>query len=111
MKPNEKKAIEFLEKLSSHSTYYPAPMVEHLKECGLSAEMMIKENGIIVEGIRIESITPEWGKPGIDSLHLLSAIYQILINEPARSDMQGRGFWYDHVLSQLKDRIIKIKPD
>jgi len=65
MNIDPQKTIIFLEKLSSHDTYYPAPMVEHLQECGLSAEVMIKENGIIVEGIRIKSMIPEWGEPGI----------------------------------------------
>ena len=105
MKNDLQKTVELLEGLSSHETYYPAYIVEELQKSGFSAEMMIKGNGIFVEGIRIESVTPEWGEPGIYSLDLLATIYHLLVSEPARSEMQGRGFWYRDVLRQLKEHL------
>jgi len=102
---DNKKAIDFLEKLSSHQVYKSPYIVHELNNCGFAAEEMVKNNGIIVNGLRVESTMPEWGEPGIYSLHLLSAVFQLLLHEPPVSEMQGRGFWFRDVLGQLKTRL------
>jgi len=93
---------EFFEDLHSHNMYFSSYIVTELRKCGFSAAVMIKKNGIVVEGIRIDQVVPEWGEPGISSLSILAAVYELLTKERPKSEMIGRGFWYRDVLSKLK---------
>lgn len=103
--PDPNKAIAFLSELDPHRVYRVDWTAEQLQACGFSVEIMTKENGLVVNGIRVEERMPERGTPGIYSLDLLGAAFQIFTKEPPRSEMQGRGFWYRDVLQQLKLRL------
>ena len=94
--------ISLLEGLDPWTTYRVPFVAAELRKCGLAVTEMIKGNGLIVDGRRIEVIQPEWGEPGIYSLHLLSTVYEIITGQAARSEMEGRGFWYRDVLTGLK---------
>lgn len=102
---NNEKSIKFLENLDSHLVYKPPYIVTELNKCGFAAQEMFKGNGIVVNGMRIETKIPEWGESGIYSLDVLATIYQLIIHELPISEMQGRGFWYRDVLGQLKGRL------
>lgn len=95
------KFLELLKDLGSHSLCYPAPLSKQLTDCGLSATVATDGQGLLVEGQLISVSTPEWGEPGISPLSILSTVYELATGGPPHSNMTGRGFWFDHVISML----------
>jgi hypothetical protein len=94
--------LSFLEELNPKNVYRIPYVSAGLSKCGLEVRDMIKGNGIIINGRRVEVAQPEWGEPGIYSLHILATVYEIITGRAPRSNMEGRGFWYRDVLGQLK---------
>ncbi len=95
--------LVLLKELGSHSLYYPEMLVKKLSECGLSASLTLDGKGIVLEGQLIPVSSPEWGEPGISPLNVLSVVYEIATGESPRSDMNGRGFWYQEVMDMLAE--------
>ena len=97
----KKEFLELLKALGSHSFYYPDKLSKRLADCGLSTGVVADGQGLIVEGQLIPLSTPEWGEPGISTLAVLSTVYELATGAPPRSDMSGRGFWYEDVMDNL----------
>ena len=93
--------LELLEELGSHSLYYPDDLSRRLADCGFSTTVAHDGKGLLVEGQLIPPSTPELGDPGISTLSVLSTVYELATGEPPRSNMTGRGFWFNSVMDKL----------
>lgn len=93
--------LRLMADLGSHSLYYPERLSMQLAECGISTSLPPEGRGITIEGQFVPVSTPEFGDPGISTLSILGTIYELATGEPARSKMNGRGFWYQDVMNKL----------
>ena len=93
--------LALLEDLGSHSLYYPESLSKQLSDCGLSTTVAADGQGLVLEGQPIPLSTPEWGKPGISTLAVLSTVYELATGRPPTSNMTGRGFWFNNVMNKL----------
>lgn len=93
--------LQLLEKMGSHSLYFPEPLAQHLAECGFSASVAPDSNGLILEGQLIPLETPDWGEAGISPMSVLQTVYEISTGESPDSVMTGRGFWFRDVMDKL----------
>ncbi len=99
---DRRKFLALLTEWSSHRVYYPQHVAGKLSECGLDAKVSEDEKAVLLEGVRVQAVEPEWGSPGISPLSVLEIVYELTVGSRPVSHMIGRGFWYRDVAGKLK---------
>jgi hypothetical protein len=61
---DKRRFLEVLEDWSSHRVYYAQAVADKLTACGLEAVAMDDGKAVLIEGVRVEVVRPEWGLPG-----------------------------------------------
>ncbi len=99
---DKRKFLELLEEWSSHKVYSPHSVARELADCGLNARVSDDGRAVLLEGVRVEVVEPEWGSPGISPLSVLSVVYELSVGSRPESGMIGRGFWYRDVAGKFR---------
>ncbi|MDF1658773.1 MAG: hypothetical protein P1U58_14255 [Verrucomicrobiales bacterium] len=103
--PDREKTLELLSNMSAHESYRIDWVCGQFEECGFAVEKCVKILGLRINGRFIRLEAPDWGEAGIDPSDLLNTIFNIFTDEQPQSQMGGRGFRYNDILAQLKQRI------
>lgn len=108
MTPDHSLLLDRLEALNTHRVYRPAYIAEMLAACGVEADLGDEGNSVIIAGMEVTAVDPEWGTRGISPQSVIGAVYGIITGETPQSPMIGRGFSYRDVLSQLRAAIAQL---
>jgi hypothetical protein len=103
--PDRKKTLELLSNMSAHRSYRIDWVCGEFEECGFAVQKCVKILGLRINGRFIRLEAPDWGEAGIDPSKLLNTIFNLFTDEQPQSQMGGRGFRYNDILAQLKQRI------
>jgi hypothetical protein len=104
-KPDALKTLKYLADLDAHTVYKVEAVREKLKECGFLVKDVVRVKGLLVNGVWMRPVVPEWGKPGIDASQVLELAFRVLTGEEPVSDLSGRGFRFNDILNQLRTRL------
>lgn len=108
MTPDHSLLLDRLESLHTHRVYSPEFIAELLTACGIEAKLGDEGNSVIIAGIEVTDVEPEWGSRGIAPQSVIWTIYEIIAGEAPQLGMIGRGFEYRYVLSQLREVIAHL---
>jgi hypothetical protein len=108
MTPDNSLLLDRLEALHTHRVYRPEYIAAMLSACGVEADLGDNGSSVIIAGMEVTGVEPEWGMRGISPQSLISAVCKTITGEAPQSSMIGRGFWYRDVLSQLREAVAHL---
>jgi hypothetical protein len=94
------KFLELMHDMGAHSMFYLNDMTMRLSECGLPVSVNSENDCLLIDGVKVHLVEPEWGEAGIYPPHVLSEVIQHYRFE-ITSDMTGTGFRFNDCLEQL----------
>lgn len=95
----------FLSGLAAQSVYLPEFVVEQLKVCGLEAGIGASGELGETEGVVVACVQPGKGRPGIYSLELAEALYELLMGRKPETSHSGPAFHYRSILEMFQKLI------
>ena len=100
---DKRRFLQVLEEWSSHRVYFAQAVADKLTECGLEAMALDDGQAVLIEGVLVKVVQPEWGSPGISPQSVLSVVYELSLGTRPQSQMIGRGFWYRDGAGKLRE--------
>jgi hypothetical protein len=94
------KFLELMHAMGGHSIFYLNEMTKRLSDCGIPVTEDSDNDCILIDGVKVYLVEPEWGKAGIYPPHVLSVVIEHF-GFDITSEMTGSGFHFKDRLEQL----------
>lgn len=94
------KFLELMYDMGAHSMFYLNAMTKKLSECGIPVKEDSENNCLLIDGVKVQLVEPEWGDAGIYPPHVLTVVIQHF-GFDITSNMTGIGFHFKDRLEQL----------
>lgn len=91
---NKAKCLDLFESWNAHSIYYPSAIAKDLTDCGVEVVLLGGQAGIMIGGVEVPVIEPEWGALGIAPEQVVAALALLTVGAVPETGMTGRGFRY-----------------